>query len=246
MKESVPALRVENVSKNFGAIRALHDVSFQLERGAILGLVGDNGAGKSTLLNILIGGLQPSGGEIFLEGKEVQFKDPSDAMKRGIAIAYQFLELVDTATVWENFFMGRELIKRMGPLAFLDVENMKHLTAEAIAKYGFTFDVEREVRELSGEERQILAVARAIEANPKILLLDESFTHLSIKGGENLLNFLKKINEKTSVTMIIVSHDLSLVKKISHYILVLRGGEKVFFGHADDISIDEILGYMLT
>jgi len=246
MKESVPALRVENVSKNFGAIRALNDVSFQLERGAILGLVGDNGAGKSTLLNILIGGLQPSGGEIFLEGKEVQFKDPADAMKRGIAIAYQFLELVDIATVWENFFMGRELIKRMGPLAFLDVENMKHLTAEAIAKYGFTFDVEREVRELSGEERQILAVARAIETNPKILLLDESFTHLSIKGGENLLNFLKKINEKTSVTMIIVSHDLSLVKKISHYILVLRGGEKVFFGHADDISIDEILGYMLT
>jgi len=246
MKESVPALRVENVSKNFGAIRALHDVSFQLERGAILGLVGDNGAGKSTLLKILIGGLQPSSGEIFLEGKETKFRDTSDAMKKGVSIAYQFLELVDTATVWENFFMGRELTKRMGPLVFLDVENMKRFTAEAIAKYGFKFDVEREVRELSGGQRQILAVTRAIEANPKILLLDESFTLLSVEGRERILDFLRKVNKKTGVTMIIVSHELDMIKKLCYYIMVLREGKKVFFGHADGISIDEIVGYMLT
>ena len=245
MGGSGPMLEVKNISKNFGTVRALRNMSFDLEGGKILGLVGDNGAGKSTLLKILSGGLQPSGGKIYLEGKGTRFKSPADAMKKGIAIAYQFLELVDIAKVWENFFMGRELTKRMGPLAFLDVKKMKHLTAEAIAKYGHTFDVEREVGELSGEQRQIIAVTRAIEANPEILLLDESFTLLSLEGRKEILNFLRKVNKKIGITMIIVSHDLDLIKKLSHYIMVLRGGERIFFGHTDKISIDEIVKYML-
>ena len=245
MGGSGPMLEVKNISKNFGTVRALRNMSFDLEGGKILGLVGDNGAGKSTLLKILSGGLQPSGGKIYLEGKGTRFKSPADAMKKGIAMAYQFLELVDIAKVWENFFMGRELTKRMGPLAFLDVKKMKHLTAEAIAKYGHTFDVEREVGELSGEQRQIIAVTRAIEANPEILLLDESFTLLSLEGRKEILNFLRKVNKKIGITMIIVSHDLDLIKKLSHYIMVLRGGERIFFGHTDKISIDEIVKYML-
>jgi len=245
MGGSGPMLEVKNISKNFGTVRALCNMSFDLEGGKILGLVGDNGAGKSTLLKILSGDLQPSGGKIYLEGKGARFKSPADAMKKGIAIAYQFLQLVDIAKVWENFFMGRELTKRIGPLAFLDVEKMKHLTAEAIAKYGYTFDIEREVRELSGEQRQIIAVTRAIEANPEILLLDESFTLLSLEGRKEILNFLRKVNKKIGITMIIVSHDLDLIKKLSHYIMVLRDGEKIFFGHTDKISIDEIVKYML-
>ena len=245
MKGAGPILELKNISKNFGTVRALRDISFDLEGGKILGLVGDNGAGKSTLLKILSGDLQPSGGEIYLEGKGIRFKSPADAMKKGIAIAYQFLELVDIAKVWENFFMGRELTKRIGPLPFLDLEKMKHLTAEAIAKYGHTFDIEREVRELSGEQRQIVAVTRAIEANPEILLLDESFTLLSLEGRKEILNFLIKVNKNIGITMIIVSHDLELIKKLSHYIMVLRGGEKIFFGHTDKISIDEIVTYML-
>jgi len=245
MGSSGPMLEVKNISKNYGRVRALGNMSFGLEAGKILGLVGDNGAGKSTLLKILSGDLQPSGGKIYLEGKGTRFKSPADAMKKGIAIAYQFLELVDIAKVWENFFMGRELTKRMGPLAFLDVKKMKHLTAEAIAKYGHTFDIEREVGELSGEQRQIIAVTRAIEANPEILLLDESFTLLSLEGRKEILNFLRKVNKKIGITMIIVSHDLDLIKKLCHYIMVLRDGEKIFFGHTDKISVDEIVKYML-
>src|SRR3972149_2977774 len=109
-------MEVKNISKNFGTVRALNNVSFNLERGKILGLVGDNGAGKSTLLKILSGDLQPSGGEIYLEGKRTRFKSPADAMKIGIAIAYQFLELVDSATVCATSFMRTELTKRIGPL----------------------------------------------------------------------------------------------------------------------------------
>jgi ABC-type sugar transport system ATPase subunit len=239
-------MEVKNISKNFGTVRALCNVSFDIERGKILGLVGDNGAGKSTLLKILSGDLHPSGGNIYLKGKEIRFKSPADAMKMGIAIAYQFLELVDIASVWENFFMGRELTKRrIGPFAFLDIEKMKHLTAEAITKHGPKLDVEREVIELSGEQRQIIAVSRAIEADPKILLLDESFTLLSLEGRKEIVDFLGNVNKKCDITMVIVSHDLDLIKKLSHYIMVLRSGEKVFFGRTDEISIDEIVKYML-
>jgi simple sugar transport system ATP-binding protein len=238
-------MEVRNISKNYGTVMALSDVSFDLERGKILGLVGDNGAGKSTLLKILSGDLQPSGGEIYIEGKSTRFKSPADAMKIGIAIAYQFLELVDSAMVWENFFMGRELTKRIGPFVFLDIEKMKHLTGEAITKYGTELDVTREVGELSGEQRQIIAVTRAIEANPEILLLDESFTLLSLEGRREIVDFLKEVNKKNNITMVIVSHDLDLVKELSHYIMVLRGGEKVFLGRMDEISIDEIVRYML-
>ena len=238
-------MEVKNISKNYGTVRALSNVSFDLERGKILGLVGDNGAGKSTLLKILSGDLQPSGGEIYLEGKSTRFKSPADAMKIGIAIAYQFLELVDSATVWENFFMGRELTKRIGPFVFLDVEKMKHLTAESIAKYGHTFNIEREIGELSGGQRQIIAVTRAMEADPKILLLDESFTLLSMDGRKEIVDFLGNVNKKFDITMVIVSHDLDLIKKLSHYIMVLRGGEKKFYGRTDEISIDEIVKYML-
>lgn len=245
MRETGVVLEAKNISKYFGTIRALHNVSFKLERGKILGLVGDNGAGKSTLLKILSGDIQPSGGTIYLEGEETRFKNPADAMKKGIAIAYQFLELVEIAKVWENFFIGRELTKRTGPFVFLDIEKMKKLTAEAIVKYGQDFDIEREVRELSGEQRQIVAVTRAIEANPQILLLDESFTLLSLEGRNEIVNFLEKVNKKIGITMIIVSHDLDLIKKLSHEIMVLKNGEMIFYGRTDQISIDEIVNYML-
>ena len=238
-------LEVRNISKDFGAVKALHDVSFALERGKILGLVGDNGAGKSTLLKILSGDLQPSGGEIHLKGTRTRLKGTADAMKLGIAIAHQFLELVDSATVWENFFMGRELTRRFGPFVFLDMDRMRHFAAEAITKYSSAVDAGREVGELPGEQRQILAVTRAIEANPEILLLDEPFTLLSVEGRKELVAFLEEVNKRNGLTMVVVSHDLDLVEELSDYIMVLRGGQRMFFGPTDEISTDEIVRYML-
>ncbi|MFY9446235.1 MAG: ATP-binding cassette domain-containing protein [Dethiobacteria bacterium] len=239
-------IRANNISMNFGMIKALKNVSFELEAGKILGLVGDNGAGKSTLLKILCGYLQPTSGEIYIEDKRVQFKSSADAMKEGVAITHQFLELVDMATAWENFFMGREITgKGVGPFKLLDINQMKELTRKAIEKYGLSIDLECEVGKLSGEERQIIAVARAIESDPKILLLDESFTLLSLEGREELVNFLKKVNQQHNVTMIIVSHDLELVKNLTHKIMVLRGGEKIFYGDTEEVSVDQIVEFML-
>ncbi len=238
-------MEVRNIWKNFGTVKALCNVSVNIEKGKILGLVGDNGAGKSTLLKILSGDLSPSSGVIYLDGKEVRFRSPADAMKMGIAIAYQFLELVNIASVWENFFMGRELTRRKGIFAFLDIKRMKNLTEEAIAKHGPRLNVDQEIMELSGEHRQIVAITRAIEADPKILLLDESFTLLSLAGREEIVDFLININKELDMTMVIVSHDLDLIKKLCHYIMVLRSGENVFYGHNEDINTDKIVEYML-
>ena len=244
MKGAGPILEVKDISKNFGTVRGLRDVSFDLERGKILGLVGDNGAGRSTLLKILNGGLQPSGGKIYLEGKGTRFKSPADAMKKGIAIAYQFSELVDIAKVWENFFMGRELTKTMGPLAFLDVKKMKHLTAEAIAKYGHTFDVEREVGELSGGQRRILAISRAIEANPKIFLLDEPTAGLSKRVIKEIFDLLRKAKEEKDTSIIITSQWYEQISDFIDDVIVLRRGEVV--GHFDAESANRVKIFKLA
>ena len=237
MKGTGQILEVKNISKNFGTVTALSNISFDLERGKILGLVGDNSAGRTTLLNILSGGLQQSSGNIYLKGEETQFKSPADAMKIGIAIVHQFPKLVDIVAVWENFFMGRELTKRIGPLVFLDVEKMKHLTAESIAKYGHTFNIEREIGELSGGQRQIIAVTRAIEANPEILLLDEPTHGLSKRVIKDIFDLLRKAKEDKDTSIIITSQWYEQVSDFIDDVIVLRKGEVV--GRFDTESADK-------
>ena len=238
MEGSVPLLKVENLSKNFDAIRALHDVSFELERGKILGLVGDNGAGKSTLLNILFGRLQPSSGKIYFEGEEARFKDPSDAIKKGMAIAYQFLDLVEIAPLWANFFMGREMTRKVGPFGFLDKKKMQSLTEGKLSQYGFKTDVDREVRELSGGERQILAVSKAIETNPKLLLLDEPFTGLSERVLREIKSFLVEAKEEKNTSIIIATPWFDQISNLIDEVIVLTRGNIV--SHSTRESADRL------
>ena len=220
-------LEVKNLSKNFGSVCALNSVSFKLETGNILGIVGDNNAGKSTLLKILSGGLKPSDGNIYIDGEEIQFKSPADAMKKGIAIVYEFLELVNVATIWENFFMGRELTKRIGPLRYLDVGKMKQITSNTVMKYGHTFDIDREVGELSGGQKQIVAVTRAINANPRILLLDEPIHGLSERVIRDIFNILTEVKEEQGGSIIITSQWYEQISNFVKDLIVLRRGEIV-------------------
>lgn len=240
MQEAPPLLEVRDLSKSFGTVRALRNLSFRLPKGRILGLVGDNGAGRTTLLSILSGGLRPSNGTFFIKGKEARFRSPADAMASGIAIVYQSLELVDIATVWENFFMGRELTRRIGPLAFLDVDRMKRVAAGSIAKYGHTFDIEREIGELSGGQRQIIAVTRAIEAGPEILLLDEPTHGLSKRVIGDIFALLRKAREENRISIIISSQWYEQVSDFIDDVIVLRRGEIVGrfeAGSADRVTI---------
>jgi simple sugar transport system ATP-binding protein len=244
MKRTGPVLEVKNILKDFGTIRALNNISFVLDEGKILGLVGDNGAGRTTLLNILSGGFQPSSGSTYLKGKEVRFRSPADAMKVGIAIVYQFLELVEIASVWENFFMGRELTRRMGPFAYLDVAKMKHSTAESITKYGHKFNIEREIGELSGGQRQIIAVTRAIEANPEILLLDEPISGLSKRVINDIFDILRKAKKEKDTSIIITSQWYEQISDFIDDVIVLRRGEIV--GQFDEESANRVKIFKLA
>lgn len=226
-------LEVYSLSKNFGTVKALVDISFQLERGKILGIVGDNGAGKSTLVKILSGAIPLTSGKIYLEGLKVSFKSTADAMRMGIATVYEFQtpQLVDIAKVWQNFFMGREEKKGKGLISLLDVKKMKHQTVTAMAKRGHELDVEREVRELSGGQRGILFITRALESSPMILLLDEPTTGLSKRVINEIFNLLHKAAEEKRFTIIITSQWFESIKSLVDEVIVMRRGEIV--GHYD-------------
>ncbi|MEM4005477.1 MAG: ATP-binding cassette domain-containing protein, partial [Desulfurococcaceae archaeon] len=175
-------LRVVGLTKYFGAIKALENVSFDVRRGEILAIVGDNGAGKSTLLKILSGVLQPTSGEVYLDGRKVNFRDPQDAMRHGIAIAHQVLheQLIDKRLVWENFFAGRELVKKMGPISILDKKTMKTHIRKLVEKFNLTINEDKKIGQLSGGQRRIMSVLRVIsQSNARLMLFDEIYIGIS-------------------------------------------------------------------
>lgn len=186
-------LDCRNVSKSFDQIQALKDVSFSLMRGEVLGLVGDNGAGKSTLIKILRGVIQPTSGEIYIEGKRKKFNSPRDAIREGIQCVYQEAALVEQLSVAENFFIGQEPVRRYadGLINFVDFEKMEKESDECLARMGFHLKVTDEIRNFSGGERQAVAVMRALYFKPKILFLDEPTTALWKKPREHCLSFFE-------------------------------------------------------
>jgi len=237
-------LKVENVSKYFGAVKALENVSFELRRGEILGLVGDNGAGKSTLLKIIAGALQPTSGEIYFEGRKVRFRDTSDAIKAGIAIAHQILheQLVDVRRVWENFFIGRELVKRIGPIELLDINEMKRKTKEVLEKYGFNIEVDRKVKQLSGGQKRLLTIFRACfsQETVKLVLFDEIYIGLSPRMLEDLSSSLRKFLKEKERSAIFAVQWLDQLMGIADRIIVLRRGQIVGMFNADSVDSETV------
>lgn len=246
MSNTDSSLRVVDVSKSYGNVEALKNVSFEVEKNEILGIVGDNGAGKSTLLKILNGYLQPDEGEIVIEGTERVLGSPQDAMNVGIAMTYQEPALVPEATVWENFFMGRELIKSYGPVKTLNKKKMVQIVDERLSEYGVeSLDTEAKVGTLTGGQQQIIAISRSIEANPKILLLDEPLTELSRDDRYAVIDFVRNLREQTETTIILVSHDLDIVRDLVTHLIILREGEKTLDGSPTDITTEEIVSQMV-
>jgi ABC-type sugar transport system ATPase subunit len=241
-------LRVENVSKYFGAVKALENISFEVKQGEILGIVGDNGAGKSTLLKIIAGALQPTSGEIYFEGRKVRFKDTSDAMKAGIAIAHQLLheQLVDIRRVWENFFAGKELVKKVGLIEILDIKRMKTQTEEALKNYGLNIDVDRKIKQLSGGQRRLVTILRAFlsKENTKLILLDEIYIGLSPRMLEDLSKFLNNFLREHNISAIFAAQWLEQLMGIADRILVLRRGRIV--GIFEAYSVDSETIYRLA
>jgi simple sugar transport system ATP-binding protein len=233
-------IRAEHVTKRFENFVALSDVSFAAHEKEIIGLVGDNGAGKTTLINILVGLFPPDEGKIFLEGKEVRFTSPRDARARGIEIVYQFGNLVEGLSIYKNFFLGREILKRAGFLQVLDKRKMREMSESILSEIGIDQDSKKLIESLSGGQMQAVALGRAFHFGTKMLLLDEPTRNLSIKEVDRSLKRIETIRDKTTMCLVFVTHNVRHVFHIADRIMVLDRGKKSFDKPTRDTTIEEV------
>lgn len=241
MAESL--LRCVEISKRFGFIQALNGVTFDLHEGEILGLVGDNAAGKSTLLKTIAGYHRPDKGEIYLNGKRVEFASPLEARLAGIEMIYQQLLLAPNLGVVDNIFLGREE-SLMGIL--LNRSRMRRRAEEILSKLGGDdIPLDSKVYTLSGGQQQIVAIGRIFASNPKVVLLDEPTSSLSVKAARHVLEVVKELSRR-GISVIYVSHRLPDVLSISHRIMLLRRGKLVFIRPANEVTEHDIIRGMIS
>ena len=235
-------LRCVGLQKWYNSVHALKNVDFHVSLGEVVGLVGDNGAGKSTLIKVLSGVHRQDEGDIYLEGKQVSIDRPRTAMQLGIETIYQYTAMIPEMSIMQNIFMGREL-RTGGPRGFgwLDRKRMAEEAVAVIAEVGLDLGSPfRPVKELSGGQRQGVAIARALHFQSKILILDEPTNHLSVKETNKVLDHVKSLSEQ-GITCIFISHNLHHIYPISDRIVAMARGEKIADVHHGDTSVNELV-----
>lgn len=227
MEKREPFIRMVNIEKRFGVIKALEDVNVDIYEKEVIGLLGDNGAGKSTLIKILSGIHTPEEGEVYFQGRKVSITSPLVARKLGIETVHQSSSLVDTISIARNFFLGREPVKKIGPFSFLDKEEMEEMSREAIKGIGIKVRSPREfVSILSGGERQAIAIGRAVYFGAKVLILDEPLRALSVKEQRTVLNHIRDVRESGS-TIIFITHNIHHVYPVADRFVLMDNGVKI-------------------
>jgi simple sugar transport system ATP-binding protein len=230
-------LRVEHISKHFGAVTALRDINLHLHPGEVLALLGDNGAGKSTLMKIICGFQQPDAGRIFVNGQETVFKSVEHARSLGIDIVYQDLALIPGLSVYHNMFLNRE--KLHWPL--LNNREMRRVAREHLDEMGVNIpSVSVSVAQLSGGQRQAIAVARAVFEDAKILLLDEPLAAMGVKEGAMILDLVRDLKRRGDVSVIIIAHNYGQVFEICDRVNLVQQGEITFDKRSSDTSVEEL------
>jgi simple sugar transport system ATP-binding protein len=243
-RECEPLLSVEGVSRSFGAVQALADVSLEVAAGQVTALVGDNGAGKSTLVKIISGVLRPDSGHVMLEGNEVDFRGPLEARARGIESVYQDLALVPDLDVVANLFLGRELVNGALSLRRLRRKEMRERSRSAMAELGIDFpSIAAPLRYLSGGQRQAVAVARGVMWAEKVVLFDEPTAALGVAGRGTVLRLIKQVRSK-GLAVLMVSHSLPEVFESADSIVVLRHGRRVATLDASRTNGNEVVALM--
>jgi simple sugar transport system ATP-binding protein len=230
-------LRVEHISKNYGAVTALTDINLRLGKGEVLGLIGDNGAGKSTLLKIICGFQPPTSGRILLDGQEMQFKSVDHARSLGIDAVYQDLALVPQLSVFQNMFLNREIVR--WPL--LNNRIMRRVAKEHLDEIGVRIqNINTPVASLSGGQRQAIAVARSVFSNPKILLLDEPLAAMGVKEGSMILDLITQLKQQGNVSIIIIAHNYGQVLEVCDRVNMIQGGQITLDKRSSETSAEEL------
>jgi simple sugar transport system ATP-binding protein len=222
----LPLLELQGVGKEFGAIRALSNVSLSIEPGQVLGLMGDNGAGKSTLVKIIAGNFPASHGTVKFEGREVHFAKPIDARAIGIEVVYQDLALADNLSAAANVFLGRELTRKVGPFKLLDHAAMNRRTADLFGELKSETRASDLVRAMSGGQRQAVAIARTRLAKAKLILMDEPTAAISVRQVAEVLDLIRRLRD-AGIAVILISHRMPDVFSVCDRVLVMRRGTKV-------------------
>jgi simple sugar transport system ATP-binding protein len=234
-------IAVRNLHKWYSGVHALKGVSLDIRRGEALGLVGDNGAGKSTLISILSGLHQADEGEILIEGRPAAIRNPREAMELGIETIYQYNSMVPIMSIARNMFIGREPLKwSLGGIGWLDERRMREDSVRAIA------DVDLHLRspdalvgELSGGQRQGVAIARAMHFRSKVMILDEPTNHLSVKETAKVIGFVRSLREQ-GVTAVFISHNMHHVFACCDRVVAMALGQVVLDKPVGETSIDEV------
>jgi ABC-type sugar transport system ATPase subunit len=240
-------VRLDRVSKLFGGVHALEDVSFELNKGDVVGLVGDNGAGKSTLVKMLSGVFGPTSGSILIEGEQQTLTPPARAQKHGIETVYQDLALVSSFTVAENFFVGRERSWGRGPRLFqlMNRRSMTSTAASALEDLNITIPhlKTRPVERMSGGQRQMAAIARGAFWSERLLLLDEPTAALGVRESHEVLELVRALSAR-GLTMLMVTHNLEHLWSVCNRVIVMRRGKKVADLSSADTTMDEVVAYI--
>jgi len=234
-------LELRSISKHFGAIQALTDVSLMLDPGEVVGLMGDNGAGKSTLVKIVAGNFPPSHGQIIMDGKPVHFGKPIDARGQGIEVVYQDLALCDNLTAAANVFLGREPRMGVWPLRILDHATMYRRAGELFSELKSETRPRDLVRQMSGGQRQAVAIARTRLADARLVLMDEPTAAISVRQVAEVLDLIKRLSHH-GIAVMLISHRMPDVFAVADRVVVMRRGRKVADKPTAATSPEEVTG----
>ncbi|OYR22024.1 ATP-binding cassette domain-containing protein [Brucella thiophenivorans] len=241
---TTPIIEVRNLVKHFGPVIALNGVSLIVEPGQVHCLLGDNGAGKSTLIKTLSGVHKPTSGEFFVEGKQVVFNSPRDALDHGIATVYQDLAMIPLMSVMRNFFLGREPTKGIGPVKWFDTQFAEDVTREEMKKIGIDVrDPQQAVGTLSGGERQCVAIARAVYFGAKVLILDEPTSALGVRQTAMVLKYINLVRER-GLGVIFITHNVRHAHAVGDKFTVLNRGATLGTRTRSDVDMDELQSLM--
>ena len=242
-----PLLRLQDVSKSFGAIQALKPLTLDLNQRDVVGLVGDNGAGKSTLIKILAGAHEPTSGRILIDGAPTTVAPPSQAQRLGIETVYQDLALIGAFTIGENFFLGREMAWGRGPglLRFMRKAAMTRAAIRGLEELHIEIPRARTqpVDRMSGGQRQLAAIARGAFWGSKLLLLDEPTAALGVRESREVIALISTLS-KRGVTILMVTHNLEHLWAVCNRVVVMRRGAKVADIASGNTSMDEVVAYI--
>ncbi|MBU1174560.1 MAG: ATP-binding cassette domain-containing protein [Alphaproteobacteria bacterium] len=241
-------VRLENVQKFFGAIQALRDVNLSIGRNEIVGLIGDNGAGKSTLIKVMTGVFKPTSGDVYIRDQKLDLDNFSVSMAHDLSIetVYQDKSLGEKQPLWRNFFVGRQITNRFG---FIDIKREKEIAnqilMDAIGFRGAGIGVDSTVSELSGGERQGIAIGRAMHFNADLIVLDEPTAALAVKEVRKVLDFVKRI-KNSGRACVYIEHNLAHVHEVADRLVILERGAVVAEITPQDMTVAELTDYLIS